>query len=1336
MSLKAKRFLVVFMAALMLILSVPVLPIANSAVFAADDDGTYAVTDVKMINEAGIDYKEPDGGTADLKVAAGVGKTTLGFESSDEICTVDIEEWQDPKLDIQVGYAYVGETKPEKSPENVSGTVPVYFDEEWDFLVTVPVEANEEFTLWIWVAYYDEWAWHPVKVTVSVADADYSAVDTAISKIPADLSVYTDDSAKAVNTAKNAVKRNFPATKQSQVNKMAQDIEDAIKGLIEKTETPKIEKIPYDGEKVKYVKADLKTTFGMLGPLDEGSTWEIDGNNVVLHIITSNSNIYAGIQWGSIEDVKAGQTAYDIPLEYQSDGSGNKYYELILSKDYCGFAHPVAPIKTEARGGGTTGSQYYLAIPPEDKIPVKQQEGADYTSLDAAIASAEAIDKTKYTDESVSVLNTALTEAKAVARDLKADSQSTIDTALTNLNNAISALQDKPAASKAEKFKYEGNAVIFIKKDGSGFGMWAPQEGTTIEKDGNDIVIHYVPKNKTTYVGFHWGDITDDLTTDVKAETEGTFNITVDKTYCGYAHPIAPIKASDGGTSKDQYYLAIPSEDKIPEKEIETDIADYTALDKAIADAEKVEKSKYTDETVSALETALTEAKTIARDLKEKDQAMVDAAATKLNNAINALAEKTEDPKPEDPKPDKKVDLYPINDELMFKVVNAYLETKDGKTDLVFALNGPGYEDVIFATYEEALSMGGDKSSWIHFTEAEVYAKYTDKKGEQDDGLKKKYQFRAPVTVSDTGVTKIAIVSISDREAKAAEKANPEAPDYSNAFKARQFVIDMDAKTIRTGNYEENETYKVDSKPESFKVADSANVYVFGNEAANEYIVQPTLVMLDETYDKAFVGTKEDASTASEKVIAIGSDKNVVIKFYNSRNDGSAMINGTEPITVAFHVAETGEWVERYFSIDVDAKTITITGEEIKTKEEIQETPANYRKVEEAKAEAAAINKEIFTEDSLKLLDDAINAVKENLSQDKQEEVNDMADKINNAMKGLVLKDGIYTIPSNSLGNDILDMIIEVENGTMSAYIIMTGRSQDKVYKGNVTEAENGSDPIDRIGSVKNSQGMPRASMFKIPIAGLNDKLEYAIHAPDGWTDRIVEISAKDIQKGEYEIIENANGEFVPGEEFTVSSSADFSKFVAVIVDDELIDASNYAAVSGSTRVTFSGDYTNALGETSHEVKILSHDGLARTIIKGVKRQNEETEPVVEPGNENGGQQDTEQGTEPGKENGGQQGTEQGAEPGKENGGQQGTEQGTASDGQQGTEAGNESGSGQGTGTTGTGESKTSEKPQQPQNNSNTRVARTGDNSHIGVYVILLIATSLGIALVYRKKHR
>lgn len=72
---------------------------------------------------------------------------------------------------------------------------------------------------------------------LTMRDADYTKVDAALKTVPKDLSLYTDESAKAVEDAVAAVKRGYKVDKQGEVDKMAADIEAAVKALVKKPAT-------------------------------------------------------------------------------------------------------------------------------------------------------------------------------------------------------------------------------------------------------------------------------------------------------------------------------------------------------------------------------------------------------------------------------------------------------------------------------------------------------------------------------------------------------------------------------------------------------------------------------------------------------------------------------------------------------------------------------------------------------------------------------------------------------------------------------------------------------------------------------------------------------------------------------------------------------------------------------------------------------------------------------------------------------------------------------------------------------------------------------------------
>ena len=75
------------------------------------------------------------------------------------------------------------------------------------------------------------WSFVNGQVLCGAEPADYSAVETAMAAIPTDLTVYTDESVAALNAAVDGVVRGKAFVSQANVDAMAQAIEDAITAL-------------------------------------------------------------------------------------------------------------------------------------------------------------------------------------------------------------------------------------------------------------------------------------------------------------------------------------------------------------------------------------------------------------------------------------------------------------------------------------------------------------------------------------------------------------------------------------------------------------------------------------------------------------------------------------------------------------------------------------------------------------------------------------------------------------------------------------------------------------------------------------------------------------------------------------------------------------------------------------------------------------------------------------------------------------------------------------------------------------------------------------------------
>ena len=135
-----------------------------------------------------------------------------------------------------------------------------------------------------------------------------------------------------------------------------------------------------------------------------------------------------------------------------------------------------------------------------------------------------------------------------------------------------------------KEFAYAGEDgdVKFINESGKELGMWSLQDGTYSFVAGDEVVVHFVPKNKTTYAGFSGCGIglinnslvTDQPELDVEVNSDGSMDMIFSKELCGKAYPVSPIKhefkvgGKSGGeaptwTTGEQYYLAIPAAENI-----------------------------------------------------------------------------------------------------------------------------------------------------------------------------------------------------------------------------------------------------------------------------------------------------------------------------------------------------------------------------------------------------------------------------------------------------------------------------------------------------------------------------------------------------------------------------------------------------------------------------------------------------------------------------------------------------------------------------------------------------------------------------------------------------
>ena len=276
------------------------------------------------------------------------------------------------------------------------------------------------------------WSFVNGQVLCGAEPADYSAVETAMVAIPTDLTVYTDESVAVLNAAVDGVVRGKAFVSQANVDAMAQAIEDAIAALQYK-----------DADYTKVDEAIAKANALNKDNYKDFSAVEAAVNAVVRDKnITEQSEVDAMAK--AIEDAIAA-------LQYK----GADYTKVdaaiakanALNKDnYKDFTAVEAAVNSVVRDKNITEQSEVDAMAKaiEDAIVALQYKDADYTKVDEAIAKANALKKDDYKD-----FSGVKAAVKAVVRGKNITEQSEVDKMAKDIEDAIAALEKKPASTKA-----------------------------------------------------------------------------------------------------------------------------------------------------------------------------------------------------------------------------------------------------------------------------------------------------------------------------------------------------------------------------------------------------------------------------------------------------------------------------------------------------------------------------------------------------------------------------------------------------------------------------------------------------------------------------------------------------------------------------------------------------------------------------------------------------------------------------------------------------------------------------------------------------------------------
>ena len=275
------------------------------------------------------------------------------------------------------------------------------------------------------------WSFVNGQVLCGAEPADYSAVETAMAAIPTDLTVYTDESVAALNAAVDGVVRGKAFVSQANVDAMAQAIENAIAALQYKD--------------ADYTKVDA--AIAKANALNKDNYKDFSAVEAAVNAVVRDKNI---TEQGEVDAMAKAIEDAIAALQYK-DADYTKVDEAIakanaLKKDeYKDFSGVDAAVNAVVRDKNITEQSEVDAMAKaiEDAIAALQYKDADYTKVDAAIAKANALKKDDYKD--FSGVETAV---KAVVRGKNITEQSEVDKMAKAIEDAIAALEKKPASTK------------------------------------------------------------------------------------------------------------------------------------------------------------------------------------------------------------------------------------------------------------------------------------------------------------------------------------------------------------------------------------------------------------------------------------------------------------------------------------------------------------------------------------------------------------------------------------------------------------------------------------------------------------------------------------------------------------------------------------------------------------------------------------------------------------------------------------------------------------------------------------------------------------------------
>ena len=467
--------------------------------------------------------------------------------------------------------------------------------------------------------------------------ADYSAVKAAKAKIPADLSIYTDASVKALNDAVAAVVEGLPASRQSEVDKMAADIEAAITGLTEKD----ADYSAVDAAKAK-IPADLSIyTDETVKALNDAVAAVVEGKKV------SEQAVVDG--WAeAIETAISGLRVKSASLEKlkaaiaEADALNSALY---TPESFAAVTTALAIAKQVRDSDPEITDQTRVdeaAAALKNAIASLVPAGADFSALKSALDEAKTLTASHYTADSWKAYSDAVAAGQAIydnAEQYTVADQATIDAAAKAITDAKAALveaaadysavteQQTIAASKKQSdYTAESWANLQTALNAVVNGLKAKDQAR-VDKFAADI--------KAAIGALEYVDANYDMINNQKTIIAGLTE--TDYTKASWAALQAELAKVVEGKKIDEQDLVDEWADNIRAARlalVKAPAADYTDVNAAVAEFEKLDSSLYTAASVKKVEDAIA---AVDYTLNENFQSTVDAYADAINAAIDAL---------------------------------------------------------------------------------------------------------------------------------------------------------------------------------------------------------------------------------------------------------------------------------------------------------------------------------------------------------------------------------------------------------------------------------------------------------------------------------------------------------------------------------------------------------------------------------------------------------------------------------------------------------------------------------------------------------------------------